>query len=282
LLGTTTAACLAEAGNDVIAWDPQERQFFTEPGLNEVLVQGSDKLKFGTAEECASADIVWITFDTPIADNVADVDAVFAWANQVLVHCKHHQIVLVSSQLPVGSIAKMAAKYPHLVFACIPENLRRGKAVQDFKQPARIVIGTGAMLELRGILEQLFKPFCQNLFWVGVETAEFVKHAINAWLATSVAFSNEIGELAIKYGASPEAIERAMKMDERIGEKAYIAYGKGGPGPHLSRDVGYLLDLAPDSNLLRGVKQANDEYDLKRAIHTETVERIYAGGKLNG
>lgn len=263
-LGTVAAACLAEAGHQVTAWDPAPEQIIGEPDLAELWGRATTLKRANAPSDCAGADVVWITFDTPLMDGRADVDAVFALADKVLMHCDHNQLVLVSSQLPVGSIAKFQAKYPHLHFACSPENLRRGKAVDGFKNPGRVIIGTIDRANSREKLQTLFAPFCTNLIWVSVESAEFIKHALNVFLGMSIAFANELGNIAIKHGASPVAVELGLKSDERIGQKAYVKYGAGGLGPHLSRDLNYLCEMAPESKLLWGIKRASEEWEAAR------------------
>lgn len=265
-LGTVATACLAEAGHTVLAWDSTEHQI-NEPGLGDLTMKGIEAGNIyycQRPEEVIGADIVWVTFDTPIVDGKAQVDVVFKEAGKVLMHCKPDTLVLVSSQLPVGSIAKFQEKYTTLNFACSPENLRSGSAIECFKNPGRVVLGTADRANTREKLQTLFLPFTRNLLWVSVESAEFIKHAINAWLATSIAFANELGDVAIKYGASPVAVEMGMKSDPRIGDKAYLRYNAGGLGAHLTRDLTYLLEMAPEIHVLRGVQRASDDWETAR------------------
>jgi UDPglucose 6-dehydrogenase len=246
-LGTVAAACLAEAGHQVIAWDPQPREHYNEPGLDAALDHGAANITFANEpSECAGADVLWLTFDTPLSDGQADVGYVFQQADKILMHCDHDQL---------------EAKYPHLTFACSPENLRRGKAVENFKNPGRVIIGTLERANTRDRINTLFAPFCTNMIWVSVESAEFIKHALNAWLAMSITFANELGNIAIKHGASPIAVELGLKSDDRIGQKAYLKYNAGGIGPHLSRDLQYLLEMAPESPLLHGIKRTSDAWE---------------------
>ncbi len=200
-------------------------------------------------------DVVWLAWDTPLANGKADTKFVFDAMDRILAECGDGQLVLVSSQLPVGSIAKLQTKYPKLIFACSPENLRTGKEVECFKNPGRVIIGIEPTAS-GAVLRQLFEPFCANIIWCTIESAEFAKHALNAWLSMSIAFANEMGNIAMRLGASPAIIETALKTDERVGPKAYVRYGDG-PGEHLSRDVTYLLELAPEAELLYGIQNAH-------------------------
>ncbi len=250
-LGTITTSCLIESGYNVKPWDPSlsYRNPYPEVGVANL------KEPVDVDDAVKDVDVIWITFDTPTPNGVPQVSLVFNWIDEILIHASNGQKVLISSQLPIGSARKLCEKYTNLKFYYSPENLRRGTAVNDFKNQKRIVIGAHGLPSED--ISNIFKPFCSNIFWTSLESAEFIKHALNAFLATSIAFANELGEIAIKYGASPGAVEFALKSDERIGSKAYLAYNKGGLGPHLSRDIKYLLDLSPDSPLLNGVNSAN-------------------------
>ncbi len=249
---------MAEAGFDVIAHNPTPVELVGEPGMPVA------KYKFTENVETAvnASDCVWLAFDTPLGGDKPDVEKVFQWADNALKWASGGQRVLVSSQLPVGSVGKMVDKYPHLKFFVSPENLRRGKSVDDFKNQKRIVIGTSDYQD--EVISSLFKPFCQNLFWTSIQSAEFVKHALNTWLAMNIAWANELGNIAIKHGANPTAIAWALRSEGRIGEGAPIGYAKGGIGPHLQRDLTYLLELAPEAQLLRGIQRASDEWEANR------------------
>ena len=255
MMGRVAAACLAEAGHKVLVWHPDVEP----PACSEKNIPDSNwvpALSPKVAVDGAAA--IWLAFDTPLGEK-ADTEIVFKWADKVLAEASTGQVVLVSSQLPVGSVRKMADKYTHLKFFCSPENLRTGTAVENFKNPGRVIIGTPDYPN--EVIGSIFAPFCKNIFWTTIESAEFVKHALNITLASQIAVTNELGQIAIKHGANPAAVEHALRTDERIGAKGYYSYGKGGLGPHLSRDVAYLLEMAPEAHCVRGIQRANEDWE---------------------
>src|SRR5262249_13317218 len=140
-------------------------------------------------------DVVWVCFDTPVDDeDRADVDYVVNQVASVLPHLKRDAVVLVSSQLPVGTIAVLEERASRIAvgtrvaLACAPENLRLGAAIAAFRTQARIVVGVRDQRS-RAVLEPLLGRFCDTLIWMAVESAEMVKHAVNAFLAVSITFT---------------------------------------------------------------------------------------------
>jgi UDPglucose 6-dehydrogenase len=282
-LGSVTAACTAAAGHDVTGWDPdhgaiaglnESRPPIAEPGLPELVAAGvnAGRLRF-TADAAAAvddADIVWVTFDTPVDDeDRADVDYVIDHVTAVFPHLKDGALVLSSSQLPVGSLARLERAWAevaggrHVSFACSPENLRLGKAVEVFTQPDRVILGARSA-EDREKLTALFAPITQRLEWMSVESAEMTKHAINAFLATSVTFINEIAALCEQSGADAKEVERGLKTEKRIGPHAYLGPGAAFAGGTLARDVVFLKALGRESSrptpLMDGVESSNREH----------------------
>jgi len=259
-LGCVTAACLAQAGHHVIGVDPDQalveqlragRPPVSEPGLADLLALGAPRLSF-TSEPLmlARAARAWVTFDTPVDDDDnADVEWVLAHAVELLAPLPADSLVVVSSQLPVGSIARLhercAARRGDsgLRFACVPENLRLGRAVECFSARDRIVAGVRSERDRRELAE-LLAPFGADVQWMRVESAEMTKHALNGFLATSVAFINEIAEICESVGADAEEVSRGLKSEQRIGPRAYLGPGDAFAGGTLARDIGYLRGLA--------------------------------------
>ncbi len=261
-LGSVTAACLANAGHDVIAFDPDQNTIDSlkhgkapvfEPGLDDLIknAQEINTLKFTVCrEEIASADIVWVTIDTPVDEqDIADVDAVMSEVIQLFPYLKQAATVLISSQVPVGTTRKLlehcCEKYPdkQISFACSPENLRLGKAINVFTQPDRVIVGIDCDADKQKITA-LFQPITENLVWMSIESAEMTKHALNAFLATSVVFINELATLCERVGADAKEVERGLKSEERIGPKAYLRPGTAIAGGTLARDVNFLTQLS--------------------------------------
>ena len=129
-------------------------------------------------------------------------------------------LVLVSSQLPVGFVRSLERDWSgrRLRFACSPENLRLGKALDSFEHPERVVVGVADEAD-RPLLAALFGPFCPRIEWMSIESAEMTKHALNAFLATSVAFINELARLCEAVGADAKQVERGLKSDGRINDR---------------------------------------------------------------
>ena len=274
-LGSVTAACLARhhhvTGLDfdeaVLAKLRSGQAPLYEPGLDTLLAAGirSGQLRFSSAPtSVAAADILWVCYDTPVdAEDRSDVDWVHTRLARVLPLLKPGATVLVSSQLPVGTCGQLAAQYPAIHFACSPENLRLGKAIEAFEKPARIVIGAFSA-QARAILEKMLTPLGAPLIWMRPESAEMVKHALNSFLALSVAYINEIAVLSEIAGADAQEVAAGLKSDPRIGPRAYL--GPGGPfaGGTLARDVVSLSNLGTAEYLpialIHAIKESNDRH----------------------
>jgi UDPglucose 6-dehydrogenase len=260
-LGSVTAACAAKIGHDVVAWDPdprvvanlsQGRPPIAEPGLADLTAEmraaGRLQVTGDLAEAVRAADVVWIAFDTPVdEDDRADVEFVMHAVAAAWAQLKPGALVLSSSQLPVGTVARMetacrAARRDRIGFACAPENLRLGRALDVFLHPDRIVVGVRTA-EDRQTLDALFAPIAAPIEWMSVESAEMTKHAINAFLAMSVTFINELAALAEQVGADAREVERGLKTETRIGPRAYVSPGGAFTGGTLARDVAFLRAL---------------------------------------
>jgi UDPglucose 6-dehydrogenase len=266
-LGTVTAACVAGAGITTVGVDDDAQTIaklgngeppLYEPGLAELVGEGlaSSRLSFATdPARLADADIVWICHDTPVdEEDRADVGAVFRRVEAIFPHLKDGAVVLVSAQLPVGSIAQLEKSFAaradgrQVDFACSPENLRLGRALEIFRNPGRIVVGIRRQ-EARDQLSPLLEKFCQNLIWMSIESAEMVKHSINAFLALSITFTNELAAIAEQVGANSSDVEKALRSEPRIGPNAYVKAGPAFAGGTLARDVQFLSAIAEHEKL---------------------------------
>jgi UDPglucose 6-dehydrogenase len=278
-LGSVTAACVAEHF-PTLGLDPDEtvaaalrdgRPPIFEPGLQELVRAGvaGGRLQFSSdLTRVADADVVWVTFDTPVnQDDEADVEVVVRRVESLFPHLRSGAVVLVSSQVPVGTIARLERSFAAVAagrrvdFACSPENLRLGKALDVFRHPDRIVVGARSD-EARARIQELLAPLGRPLQWMRVESAEMTKHAVNAFLATSVVFINEIAAACEATGADAKEVERGLKSEARIGPGAYLGPGAAFAGGTLARDVAFLLGMGAqlgfETPLLAGVKQSND------------------------
>jgi UDPglucose 6-dehydrogenase len=273
-LGSVTAACCAKhfsvVGLDFGASNidrlNQGQAPLLEPGLNELIAAGlaSKKLSFTSDPIIASinCDILWLTYDTPVNDgDESDVEFVLGNLRHALPYLPEGALVLISAQLPVGTCAKLEKEFSQFYFACSPENLRLGKAVESFEKPERVIIGIRAESK-KPMLEKLFAPFTSQIIFMRTESAEMVKHALNSFLALSITFINEIARLCERAGADAKEVSVGLKSEARIGPKAYL--GPGGPfaGGTLARDVVTLTKLAEangeKTSVIHAIKQSND------------------------
>ena len=158
------------------------------------------------------ADVVWITYDTPVdADDRADVDSVVERAQTLVDAADPGAAILISSQLPVGTTRLLEqSSATRRTFAYSPENLRLGDAIAAFTQPDRIVVGIRADGD-RGRVEELLRAFSDRIEWMEVESAELVKHGVNAFLALSITFANELAGIAERVGADAADVERGLE-----------------------------------------------------------------------
>jgi UDPglucose 6-dehydrogenase len=241
-LGCVTVACCAKHF-EVIGLDFDEANVarlnqgqapLFEPGLNELITEGiaAGRLSFTTDAKaaCAAADVLWLTYDTPVNENdESDAEYVLANLRRALRHLPKGALVLISSQLAVGACAKLEKEFPQFHFACSPENLRLGKAIEAFEKAGRAIVG---------------------------------KHALNSFLALSITFINEIARLCEHVGADAREVAAGLKSEPRIGPRAYL--GPGGPfaGGTLARDVVTLTRLAETKgekiSVIPAIKQSND------------------------
>jgi UDPglucose 6-dehydrogenase len=295
-LGCVTAACVAAAGNKVVGLDPDGRVVaglrggrppLHEPGLSELIAAGASagRLSFTTDPAAAlrDADVLWVTFDTPVNDrDEADVDSVRRRLDAVAAVVPRGCVVLVSSQVPAGFTQALRRDWlkhgNDLRYAYSPENLRLGKAIEVFRNAERVVLGVSDE-SARPVVAELFAPFTKRIEWMSVESAEMTKHALNAYLATSVAFANELARLCEEVGADAREVERGLKSEARIGPKAYVSPGAAFAGGTLARDVRFLTAFgrthALDTPLFDGVIASNDIH--KQWVRQKVIRLLGTG-----
>ena len=282
-LGSVTSACLASVGHDVVGLDGDSNNISNlnqgkaplfEHGLDEMIQneinEGHLRFVQSPREAVADAELLWVTFDTPVdEEDHADVEFVLGKIKSVLPELNDGTVVLISSQIPVGSIKKLEHFVKdnyikkQICFAYSPENLRLGKSIDVFLNPDRIVVGTRND-ETKEKLKKLFSPITNKIEWMSVESAEMTKHAINAFLATSVTFANELAAICELYGADAKEVERGLKTESRIGPRAYLSPGGPFAGGTLARDIDFLDKAAQEKALavplLQSVRVSNNEH----------------------
>jgi UDPglucose 6-dehydrogenase len=284
-LGSVTASCLASLGHNVIGLDSDKENIkklllgkapIFEPGLDDLILNQIKKKKLNftsnTKEGLKDSNIIWVTFDTPIKeDESIDVNFVINKIKEIIPYALEGSVLLISSQLPVGSIKSLEEwtlkLFPKklIKFAYSPENLILGKSLKSFLEPDRIIVGIRSKTSKK-LLDKLLSTISNNIIWMSVESAEIVKHAINSFLATSVVFANEIATICEVVGADAKHVEKGLKSEIRIGQKAYLRPGGPFAGGTLGRDIEFLKTIAKNNNiklpLLESVKDSNNNHKL--------------------
>jgi UDPglucose 6-dehydrogenase len=275
-LGCVTAACAAKFESVIgLDFDPavvaqlrKGKPPLFEPGLAELIDEGIQKKQLSFSEDpafaCQQADLLWVCYDTPVDDNdVADITSVIDGIERCVPHLRSGTLILISSQVPAGTCRALEARFPNYRFAYSPENLRLGKAISIFTNADRIILGVRTETDAKE-LEPLLAHFTQNLIVVRTESAEMIKHAINSFLAGSIAFMNEIARICEHVGADAKEVERGLKSEPRIGPGAYLSPGGPFAGGTLARDVVALTKIAQDVPLalVPAIKLSNDQHKL--------------------
>ena len=263
--GLVTAACFAEIGHDVTCVDIDRNRIAVlqsgsspifEPGLVELIARNSSRLRFVSdyGEVPVGAAASFIVVGTPrFGDGRVDLAQVMEAAEQLAPRLSEGSAVVVKSTVPVGTTRLVAdrveAARPDITVhvGCNPEFLREGVAVDDFLAPDRVVIGT-ASREAEAILRDLYAPQIEQgitFFFTTIESAELIKYASNAFLATKLSFINEIADLCEASGANVDDVARGIGLDSRIG-KAYLRAGPGFGGACLPKDTQALWHTSRD------------------------------------
>jgi UDPglucose 6-dehydrogenase len=281
-LGCVTAGCLAAAGHQVVGLDFDEAVVgrlrdgeppISEPGLNDLIRAGLDTKSLSFSSDPAvvrGARLTWVAYDTPVDEaDRADVGFVTDAVKRLFPYLEENAVVLLSSQLPAGSTRALAEEFRQarpgvtVHFGYSPENLRLGKAIDVFRNPERIVAGIDEAA--RATITEAVSPVTDApIIWMSIESAEMTKHALNAFLACSVVFINELAMICERVGADAKEVERGLKSDSRIGQKAYLSPGGPFAGGTLARDVQFLTELAESrdlpAHLFPAIKASNEAH----------------------
>jgi len=278
-LGVVYAACLAKLGCKVTGIDENRevvsslnkgRAPLYETDLDPLVADGLSKGNLGFTsnfEDLSKADCVVIAYDTPVDEqDKPDISIVMDAADRIGEYASHSALIIVSSQVPVGTCEKMIQSIAQrrkgvtLQLAYVPENLRLGTAIQRFLRPDMIVVGANDP-ETRRRVREFFSSLETKFVEMDLRSAEMTKHALNCFLATSVSFANEIGNICDLVGADGLKIAEALKCDSRIGSRALLRPGLGFSGGTLARDMKVLQDVGDkngyDTFLLDGVLALN-------------------------
>jgi UDPglucose 6-dehydrogenase len=278
-VGLCTAACFAELGHPVYARDIVQEKVESlargevpmhEPGLPELVARNSERLHFTTdmGEVLDSAELLFCCVDTPPTySGDADLSRVEAVIEE-LGDSSSHAIVMKST-VPVGTGRSIQRRRAGLGYVSNPEFLKEGTAVADFMHPDRVVVGSGNGSD--GFAERvaaLYEPLGGPIVRTDVASAEMIKLASNAFLATKISFINEIANVSEELGADVAEVARGMGLDDRIGDK-FLKAGLGFGGSCFPKDVSALKQLAGNSGyhfqLLTSVIEVN-ELQKRRAV----------------
>ncbi len=271
-VGLVTAACFAEVGHEVWAVDVDEAKVESlrrgempmhEPGLSELVARNSERLHFTTeiADAMDAARLLFCCVDTPPTySGDADLSRVRSVVEKLVPGGEH--ALVMKSTVPSGTGRAIKRDLPEVAYVSCPEFLKEGTAVDDFMHPDRVVIGADAGDEWAAdAVQQLYEPLGGELVRTDVASAEMIKLASNAFLATKISFINEIANVSEEVGADVAEVARGMGLDDRIGPsflKAGIGYG----GSCFGKDVSSLKNLAGNSGyhfqLLTAVIEVNE------------------------
>ncbi|WP_231998387.1 UDP-glucose/GDP-mannose dehydrogenase family protein [Mycobacterium sp. 1245499.0] len=295
-VGLVTGACLADSGNEVVCVDIDQAKIdqllagevpIYEPRLAELIADSRENglIDFTTdmGRGIEHGNVIFIAVPTPMGEGgAADLTHVYSAAADIGSYMDRYKVVVNKSTVPVGTadevraIISKNAKHEFDVVSN-PEFLKQGKAIADFMQPDRVVIGGDSERAL-DIMRELYEPFLRTfhpLIIIDVRSAEMAKYAANSFLATKISFINEISNLCEKAGADIAAVREAIGADKRIGYD-FLFPGIGYGGSCLPKDVQALLHtgdgLGSDMRLLRAVEEVNGEQ--KTALVSKVVSRF--------
>ncbi|HEX2764586.1 MAG TPA: UDP-glucose/GDP-mannose dehydrogenase family protein [Allosphingosinicella sp.] len=303
-VGLVSGACFSDFGHDVVCVDKDAGKIealkrgelpIFEPGLEELVERNArgGRLRFTTSLEdgVAGAEAIFIAVGTPSrrGDGHADLSYVFGAAEEIARALRDLVVVVTKSTVPVGT----GDEVERIIFevrpdaqarvVSNPEFLREGAAIQDFKRPDRIVVGTDDP-EAVEVMREIYRPLYLNkapILVTGRRTAELIKYAANAFLATKITFINEIADLCEAVGADVQDVARGIGLDNRIGAK-FLHPGPGYGGSCFPKDTLALLKTAEDSDaplrIVESVVKVNEAR--KRAMGRKVVQAL--GGDARG
>ena len=303
-VGLVSGACFADFGHDVVCVDKDAGKITAleagimpifEPGLKELVATNvaGGRLSFTTdlAAGVAGADAVFIAVGTPSrrGDGHADLSYVHAATREIAAALTGPAVIVTKSTVPVGTgdeVERIIAEVAPAATAWVvsnPEFLREGAAIEDFKRPDRVVVGTEDA-HATEVMKAIYRPLYLNrspLMFTGRRTAELIKYAANAFLATKITFINEIADLCEVVGADVKDVSRGIGLDNRIGAK-FLHAGPGYGGSCFPKDTLALLKTGEDHDvpmrIVESVVQVNDSR--KRAMGRKVIRAM--GGDPRG
>jgi UDPglucose 6-dehydrogenase len=305
-VGLVSGACLADFGHDVVCIDKDPDKIASleagvmpiyEPGLAELVAANvkAGQLSFSTnlASAIDGAAAIFIAVGTPSrrGDGHADLSFVYEVAREIGRNLTDDAVVVTKSTVPVGTgdeverILREAGAPEGVSVVSNPEFLREGAAISDFKRPDRIVVGAEDE-RARVVMDDVYRPLFLNkapILFTSRRTAELIKYAANAFLATKITFINEMADLCEKVGADVQDVSRGIGLDNRIGPK-FLHAGPGYGGSCFPKDTLALLKTAEDyaspTRIVEAVVKVNDSR--KRAMGRKVIEALGGAGAARG
>ncbi len=307
-VGLVSGVCFADFGHEVICVDKDPYKIKTlndggvpiyEPGLEELVAKNmaSGRLSFTTdlASAMKEAEAVFIAVGTPSrrGDGYADLSYVYAATEEIAQHIKGFTVIVTKSTVPVGTgdeVENIIAKHHSLDdFAVVsnPEFLREGAAINDFKRPDRVVVGTDNP-KAEAVMRAIYRPLYLNetpMMFTSRRTSELIKYAANSFLATKITFINEMADLCEAVGADVQQVAKGIGLDKRIGSK-FLHAGPGYGGSCFPKDTLALTRTAEEADvaltIVSSVVDANEAR--KRAMANKVIDAIgrETGGDLTG
>ncbi|WP_417258668.1 UDP-glucose dehydrogenase family protein [Celeribacter sp.] len=303
-VGLVSGVCFSDFGHDIVCVDKLPEKItmlergevpIYEPGLDAVLERNvtAGRLTFTTdlASAVAGADAVFIAVGTPTrrGDGHADLSYVMAAAEDIAHALTDYTVVVTKSTVPLGTNRKVAetirAANPNAIFdvASNPEFLREGAAIEDFMKPDRVVVGVESD-RAQSVMGDIYRPLYLRDFpiiYTDLETAEMIKYAANAFLATKISFINDIAALCERVGADVKSVARGMGLDGRIGNK-FLHAGPGYGGSCFPKDTSALTRMGQEHGVPQRIVESaitvNDT--TKRRMIDKVID--LCGGSVNG
>lgn len=297
-VGLVGGVCLADFGNNIINVDIDEEKInklkagiipIYEPGLRDFFDRNVEakRISFTTDVESAikESEVIFISVGTPPADDgSADLSYVLSVAETIGKNMNGYKVVVDKSTVPIGTGRKVGATIQaeldkrgvdfEFDIVSNPEFLREGKALYDFTHPDRVVIGTESE-KAREILKEVYRALYLNdvpFVFTNLETAEMIKYAANAFLATKISFINEMALLCEKFDASVQKVAKAMGMDGRIGDK-FLHAGPGFGGSCFPKDTKAIVQIAEENGVeLKVIKSAIEANEKQKESMVEKIE----------
>ena len=303
-VGLVSGACIADFGHQVVCVDKDAEKIAAlrrgeipifEPGLQDLVLSNvaQERLSFSTTldQPVRDAEAVFIAVGTPSrrGDGHADLSYVYEAAREIAAALDGFTVIITKSTVPVGTgdeverIMREVRPEADLSVVSNPEFLREGAAIYDFKHPDRIVVGTNDE-RAEKILAEIYRPLNLNqapIQYTGRRTAELIKYAANAFLATKITFINEIADLCEKVDADVQEVARGIGLDNRIGSK-FLHAGPGFGGSCFPKDVRALIKTAQDHEVhLRILELVESVNEARKRAMARKVSAMF-GGALRG